>query len=103
MMSDEEICRRYRTAKNRWEMTEILAQLNMMKRIDILEILLENGEDIVKPMKRKDGKPVKKGREYYEKLQVRLDHIESTIAKYESEYREIALLIKAGKEAGGMG
>lgn len=100
MMSDEEICREYRLSKNKWEMTEILAELNMRTRLDILAILLNNGEDVVKPIKRKDGKCLVKGKIYYRMLQERLDRLDERIANAEAEYRETALLLKAGKLEG---
>ena len=100
MMSDDEICREYRLSKNKWEMIQILAELNMETRLDILSILLSNGEDVVKPVKRKDGKCLEKGKMYYRMLQERLDRLDERIAKAEAEYRETALLLKAGKIEG---
>lgn len=46
VMSNEEICRDYRAAKNRTKQIGILADLNACKKADIVAVLLETGCDV---------------------------------------------------------
>ena len=46
MMSNEEICREYRTAKCPSKQIQVLADLNGTDRKTILKILVENGEQV---------------------------------------------------------
>ncbi len=82
-MSEREICRDYRNAKDRNEQITVLAELNGIGRIDIIRILRKNGERLTS---RVNGQ-----------LERRLETLNKKIAKMEQEYREITWLISGGK------
>lgn len=54
-MSNEEIAREYRTAKDRLKQAKILADLNQCSKEKIVDILLEQGETV-------DGRLLRKGK-----------------------------------------
>lgn len=74
-MTGREICMSYRQAKDKKKQMQILAELNNVKRIHIIKILLEHGEKL----------PPKE----MEKLYERLDVLDGKIYEMEEEYREI--------------
>lgn len=82
-MSEREICRDYRNAKDRNEQITVLAELNGIGRIDIIRILRKNGERLTS---RVSGQ-----------LERRLETLDRKIAKMEKEYSEITWLINGGK------
>lgn len=99
-MTDGEICRNYRGAKNRSEQIQILAELNDTGRDKIIRILLQNGEKVRIPLPSR-GKPRKQemtDEEYYAALFNRLDVLDVKIAKLEREYRDIVAVLKAVEE-----
>ena len=59
MMSNEEICRAYRTAKDRNQQIRIMAELNAVSPEVIVGILTEAGEIIGTPQSRGRGRPRK--------------------------------------------
>ena len=98
-MPDSEICREYRLAKDRWAQIQILAEQNMAKRLDIINILLDNGEKIRMPTRgRKGERSIEQddGR-YYGSLYKRLDALDGKIYELTEEYMVVATLVKRGK------
>ena len=75
-MTEREICISYRQARDKKKQLQILAELNNVKRIHIIKILLEHDEKL------SPKEP--------EKLYVRLDVLDEKIHEMEEEYREIA-------------
>ncbi len=75
-MTEREICISYRQARDKKRQLQILAELNNVKRIHIIKILLEHGEKL----------PLKETKKLYE----RLDVLDAKIHEMEEEYREIA-------------
>lgn len=45
-MTEGEICRQYRSAKDRASQLQILADLNCAPRLEIIKILMHNGEQV---------------------------------------------------------
>lgn len=112
-MSDADICREYKLAKNPKEQILILADENCCKKDDIIRILVENGMD-VPTRKKKAAQESKKGeaeevshpaavlqhescgvvRDMPDSVRkiliVKMEEIENTIAALEKEYKEIA-------------
>lgn len=83
-MSEREICSDYRNAKDRNEQITVLAELNGIGRIDVIRILVKNGERLTCKVS--------------SQLERRLDTLNGKIAKLEQEYHEITWLINGGKE-----
>ncbi|MCM1232686.1 MAG: hypothetical protein NC489_21380 [Ruminococcus flavefaciens] len=81
-MSEYEICAMYREAKNKNMQINILAELNGIKPLEIIKVLLKNGEDL--PQKAVN------------RLYKRLDTLEGQIADREREYKEIVEVITMG-------
>lgn len=75
-MTEREICVSYREARKKNMQVQILADLNCASRMEIVKILLKNGE-----------RPLPKD---VERLYGRLDALEAQIIEKEREYREIA-------------
>lgn len=74
-MTEKEICRTYREAKKQNTQLQILAELNGMSRVEIITILVRNGEEL----------PHRTIKQLYK----RLDDLEKQISVREREYREI--------------
>lgn len=74
-MTDREICSIYRWAKNKSEQLQILADLNCVREIEIIRVLVRNGEKL----------PLKE----LKKLYKRMDILNAQISEREKEYREI--------------
>lgn len=113
-MSDADICRVYKLAKNPKEQILILADENCCKKDDIIRILVENGMYVPPTSKKKAALASKK--EEAEEIShpaavlqhescgvvrdmpdsvrkiliVKMEEIENTIAALEKEYKEIA-------------
>lgn len=90
-MTNGEICREYRLAKNKTEQIQILADLNQMDKQSIISILL-SGEEKVRFIPSSVGRKTTKeltGDKYKLLLYKRLDVLDSKIAKAEKEYRQI--------------
>lgn len=83
-MTEREICIMYREAKNQNTQIQILADLSSMSRIEIIKILVRNGEKL----------PSRAINQLYK----RLDTLEAQISKREKEYREIVQALNGGKK-----
>lgn len=95
-MTEGEICRIYRHAKDRGEQIQILAELNCTGRDKIIRILIRNGEHVRIPLPTR-GKPRKReltDKEYFAALFKRLDVLDAEIARRENEYRDILAVIE---------
>lgn len=82
-MSEREICSDYRNAKDRNEQIKVMAELNGIDRMEVMRILVKNGERLTC---RVSGQ-----------LERRLETLNRKIAKLEQEYREITWIINGGK------
>ena len=110
-MTDNEICREYREAKNKKAQIQILADQMLCTRGEIIKILAENGEDVSQintkaQVRRKKEEPVPES--VLVDLCNRLDEIDNTVMQLtgekrlieerikekEQEYREIAEFVK---------
>ena len=110
-MTENAICRSYRGARNPVTQMQVLADLNGMDKMDIMEILVRNGESLPETTvnylhKRMDTlkkKIAKKEEEYranvgddnYNRYK-RLDRLDREIARHEREYREIENVLNLG-------
>ena len=74
----------YREAKNQNAQIQILADLSSMSRIEIIKILVRNGETL----------PSRAINQLYK----RLDALEAQISECEKEYREIVQALNGGKD-----
>ena len=74
----------YREAKNQNAQIQILADLSSMSRIEIIKILVRNGETL--PSRA------------INRLYKRLDALEAQISECEKEYREIVQALNGGKK-----
>lgn len=75
-MSNGEICREYRWARNQDEQIKILSELNVTDLIEIILILYENGEQLTSHA--------------CGQLQQRMDELNDEIVDRERAYRRIA-------------
>ena len=82
-MTEREICRSYREAKDKRKQIPIISDLSGLSKTEIIGILLKNGENVIK--------------QDIEQLYKRLDTLDAQISKYEKEYKEIARVL-AGKK-----
>lgn len=95
-MTEKEICRNYHLAKNRGEQLQILAELNATSRAEIIGILTRGGETVRLAIPTK-GKPRTREMtdgEYCKALFKYMDSLDAKIAKLESEYRDVAAVIR---------
>lgn len=83
-MTEREICIMYREAKNQNTQIQILADLSSMSRIEIIKILVRNGEKL----------PSRAINQLYK----RLDTLAAQISEREKEYREIVQALNGGKK-----
>ena len=83
-MTEREICIMYRGVKNQNAQIQILSDLNSMNRIEIIKILVRNGEKL----------PSRAINQLYK----RLDALEAQISEREKEYREIVQALNGGKK-----
>lgn len=83
-MTEREICIMYRGAKNQNAQIQILADLSSTSRIEIIKILVRNGEKL----------PSRAINQLYK----RLDALETQISEREKEYREIVQALNGGKK-----
>lgn len=83
-MTEREICIMYRGAKNQNAQIQILVDLSSMSRIEIIKILVRNGEKL----------PSRAINQLYK----RLDALEAQISEREKEYREIVQVLNGGKK-----
>lgn len=100
-MTDSEICRMYRQAKDKGTQIQILAELNATSRDAIIKILLTNGEQVKLPLPRRGKRRNKEltDKQYYNALLRRLDVLDVQIAKAEGEYRMILAVLEGAKNA----
>ena len=80
-MTDAEICRAYRAAKDHGKMIPILADLAAKSKVEIILILIENGETVSK--------------RHITQLYKRMDYIDRKITELEKEYKSIARVMGA--------
>ena len=83
-MTEREICIMYRGAKNQNAQIQILVDLSSISRIEIIKILVRNGEKL----------PSRAINQLYK----RLDALEAQISEREKEYREIVQALNGGKK-----
>ena len=97
-MSNSDICREHRLTKDKWEQIQILADQNMAKRLDIINILLDNGEEIRRPTRGRKGEHSIEpdDRKYYSSLYKKLDALDEKISGLTEEYMMVAALVKRG-------
>lgn len=95
-MTEGEICREYRLAKDKGEQIQILADRNCTSRAEIIGILTRGGERvrIMLPSRGKKRMRELSDKEYYQALFKRLDILDAQIAAREREYREIVAAIR---------
>lgn len=96
-MTDGEICREYRLAKNKREQIRILAELNCTDERSIIDILLRGGEK-VRLIPFTGGRKAERDltdEEYKLVLYRYLDILDKKIAKAEKEYRLALGLLKS--------
>ena len=108
-MTEREICISYREARNPIEQLRILADLNCMDKVEIVRILIRNGEKLTKPtidliykwLDQLDRRLVKKERKYLEitknKHCKKPERLEREIAEVEYEYHEIVEILNMVK------
>lgn len=82
-MTEKEICRSYRGAKHKGQQIQILAELNSVKNLEIIKILVRNGEKL----------PASTVNTLFK----RLDKLDMQILELEREYKEIAAALKGEK------
>lgn len=93
-MTEGEICRQYRSAKDRASQLQILADLNCVPRLEIIKILMHNGEQVRLPLAANKKRTTElTDEEYTAALFRRLDVLDREISKREREYREIVAVI----------
>lgn len=100
-MTESEICRNYRLAKNRSEQLQILAELNVTSRAEIIGILIRGGERVRLAIPTK-GKPRTREMtdgEYCNALFRYMDTLDIKIAKLENEYRDVVAVIRGMENA----
>lgn len=99
-MTEGEICRQYRSAKDRASQLQILADLNCVPRLEIIKILMHNGEQVRLPLAAKGKKRTTEltDEEYTAALFRRLDVLDREISKREREYREIVAVMGGMKK-----
>lgn len=85
-MTEREICLIYREAKKQNAQLQILAELNGMSRVEIITILVRNGEKL----------PHRTIKQLYK----RLDDLEEQISIREREYREIVQALNSSGRGG---
>lgn len=83
-MKESEICSSYRRAKNQNEQIKILTELTCKSRLEIIAILMRNGENLPSRV--------------INQLYKRLDALENQISEREKEYREIVQVLNGGKK-----
>lgn len=82
-MTEAEICREYREAKNQRAQVEILADLNLCSKNEILKVLMVNGQDVTPAGPRKPGSG---GDKILDLMYSTLDEIEAEIRNQERKY-----------------
>lgn len=74
-MTDREICSMYRWSKSKGEQIQIISELNCMEPLEIIKILVKNGEKLPKSV--------------LSRLYKKLDILNGQILEKEKEYRGI--------------
>ena len=93
IMTEAEICKEYRESKKQNMQIGILAELNLCKKAEIIQILEKNGITVPKPaMKKKAELP----QEIREVLERDLETIEAQIKELEAKYKAIAAFLCEG-------
>lgn len=83
-MTEREICLSYREAKKQNTQLQILAELNGVSRVEIIGILLRNGEKVSDSI--------------IKQLYKRLETLDAQISEREKEYRAIVKALNGNKE-----
>lgn len=115
IMTEAEICKEYRESKKQNMQIGILAQLNLCKKADIIDILEKNGITVPKPAEKKQttsnktvtakvvskkpvesAKPVEVPQEVRTALEDTLDAIEAKIKDLEKQYAIISKFLCGG-------
>ena len=95
-MTEAEICREYREAKNRKIQIGILADLNVCEKEEILKILIMNGQDVTPAGPKKPGK---EGDKVLEMMFTILDEVDEKVKEAEKQYKNIVKsIMQYGKE-----
>lgn len=112
-MTESEICREYREAKDKRAQIRILADLNVCEKNQIMKVLLSNGYALPPERKRTDqredegyivpgeekakdeppGGPQSMPESVMIALYARMDELDAAIAVLEKEYKEIAAFV----------
>lgn len=79
-MTDREICYSYRSARHKAQQIQILAELNGTNNLEIIKVLVRNGEKL----------PASTVNALYK----RLDKLDMQILELEREYKAIAAALK---------
>lgn len=90
-MTEVEICKEYREAKNPRMQIGILADLNVCEKEDILKILILNGQDVTVAGPKKPGQ---KGDKVLSLMFSLLDEVEAEVYAAEQKYKAIVESIK---------
>ena len=109
-MTEQEICKEYREAKDPNHQLTILAQLNTCKTEDIVEILTRNGETLRKRPYQRNAKPekitVKKKeedipacvfmavKERIDWLEIKIQEMHIGLKDYEDQYKQLNRYLK---------
>lgn len=115
VMTPNEICRDYRSAKNKREQIKILADLNCTSTEEIIKVLVDCGEMAPpkkKPAKRTESEPVKMPEmseavadvlfQRMEELDKLIKPLEDQLKPLQREYTDIAAFLKGcGRERTG--
>lgn len=90
-MTETEICKEYREAKNPRMQIGILADLNVCEKEDILRILIINGQDVTPAGPKKPGQ---KGDKVIQMIFALLDEVDQEVLAAEKKYKAIAECLK---------
>lgn len=103
-MTKQEICKEYREAKNKSQQIEILADLNLCTKEDIVKLLKDEGEEVAvrKPRKQRQQKKVVAPvintsipDFVLDALYEKLERIDREIKEKEKDYKRIVVFIQS--------
>lgn len=101
-MTNSEICKEFREAKNQKLQIGILADRNLRSKDEIIKILIKSGEDLscMKPKEKKQQEEIKSKEAktlpdlVLEALYEKMEQIDKQITEKENEYRQIVAFIQ---------
>ena len=93
VMTEAEICKEYRESKKQNMQIGILAELNLCKKTEIIDILEKNGITVPRPATKKKAELPAAIREV---LEHDLELIETQIKELEAKYKAIAAFLCEG-------